>query len=249
MLPIAVQLYSLRDALAADFVGVVERLATVGYAGVETAGSYGGSPKFARDLFDNLGLRVSSAHSPLPLGDSKQAVLDTIQQLGATTLVFPWIAPETFRSLEGIQRLADQLNEADAILRAANIKLAYHNHDFEFTPWADGTIPHQQLQRLIAPTIGFELDTYWIKVAGSDPAQVVRDLADRTPLLHLKDGLIDPVKPMVALGDGVLDFPSIVAATKAEWLIVELDECGTDMLTAVEQSYHYLISKGLGHGR
>ena len=55
---------------------------------------------------------------------------------------------------------------------------------------------------------------------------------------------------MTAVGDGVQNWPHILAAGEAhaEWLIVELDRCGTDMLTAVEKSYQYLVNKGWGHG-
>lgn len=245
--PIAVQLYSLREA--ADFEESVRRVAAMGYAGVETAGKYGVSPKSARALFDALGLQVAGAHSPLPIGDNKNAVLDTMHDLGTAVIVCPWADPQHFRSLEGIQRFADQLNEADAVARDHGLRLIYHNHDFEFIPLPDGSLPHHHLQRLTAPTVGFEVDTYWVKVGGSDPVEVVRDLGARAPLLHIKDGHIDPRAPMLPIGDGAMDFPSIVAAASADWLIVEFDQCATDIFQAVEKSFRYLVDKGLGHGR
>ena len=245
--PIAIQLYSLRET--ADFEESVRRVAAMGYAGVETAGQFGGSPKHARQIFDDLGLQVAGAHSPLPVGDNKNAVLDTMHDLGTTTIVCPWVDPQHFRSLDGIQRLAGQLNEADEVARDHGLRLLYHNHDFEFIPLPDGSIPHQHLQQLTAPTVAFEIDTYWVKVAGSDPVEVVRELGTRAPLLHVKDGHIDPRAPMLALGDGAMDFPSIVAAARAEWLIVEFDQCATDIFEAVEKSFRYLVEKGLGHGQ
>jgi hypothetical protein len=56
---------------------------------------------------------------------------------------------------------------------------------------------------------------------------------------------------MTAVGDGVMDWPSVIQAGqgRAEWLIVELDRCATDMLEAVSRSYTYLTQKGYAHGR
>lgn len=87
------------------------------------------------------------------------------------------------------------------------------------------------------------------RLAGHDPAAVVQRLGGRVPLLHIKDGPATVEDFMVAVGQGVLDFHAIVAAASgAEWLIVELDRCATDMLVAVEQSHRYLVQEGLGHG-
>jgi sugar phosphate isomerase/epimerase len=247
--PIAVQLYSLREAAETNFEATIRRIAAMGYAGVETAGQYGGSPRAARALFDSLGLKVAGAHSPLPIGDNRSAVLDTLHELGAPVLVFPWIDPQHFRSIEGIQRVADQLNEANAVAQKNGLRLLYHNHDFEFIPLPDGSIPHHHLQQLVAPTVGFEIDTYWVKVAESDPAEVVRSLGTRAPLLHIKDGQINPKAPMLPIGEGAMDFPPIIAAAHADWLIVEFDQCATDIFEAVEKSLRYLVGKGLGHGK
>jgi sugar phosphate isomerase/epimerase len=94
----------------------------------------------------------------------------------------------------------------------------------------------------IDPTIFFEVDAYWVKTAGCDPAQVVAELGARAPLIHAKDGPAVKGEPMVAVGDGSQDFSKILQAANghAEWLIVELDQCTTDMLAAVERSHRYL---------
>jgi sugar phosphate isomerase/epimerase len=95
------------------------------------------------------------------------------------------------------------------------------------------------------------VDTYWVKVAGHDPAAVLRQLGNRAPLLHIKDGPADGTQSaMTAVGAGVLDWQAIIpAGSAAEWLIVELDRCDTDMLQAVADSYTYLTQKGYAHGR
>ena len=80
-------------------------------------------------------------------------------------------------------------------------------------------------------------------------AALLTELGARAPLLHVKDGPAKQGEPMVAVGSGSLDIQGIVRAGSAEWLIVELDECATDMFEAVEASIRYLEDSGLGVGR
>ncbi|MDX2163181.1 MAG: sugar phosphate isomerase/epimerase [bacterium] len=249
--PAALQLYSIRDALSADFEGSLRRAATVGFAGVEFAGVYGESPTRAAALCADLGLHIASAHMPMPLGDQQNQVIENAQALGAKTIVCPWLPPDRFRSLENIQSVCDDLNAAYQAAAAAGLRYAYHNHDFEFTPLDDGSLPHDHMQRLLDPAILFELDIYWVRHAGSDPSTILNQIAPRTPLVHVKDGTGVPGEPFVAAGEGIVDIPAAVhaAGDHPEWLIVELDSCATDMFTAVEKSLRYLIDQGLAHGR
>ena len=248
--PIALQLYSLRELLNVDFTAGIRKVAVIGYAGVETAGFPGTTPQAAARLFGELGLTVCSAHSPLPLGDKQAEVLDTVAALGCARLVCPWKAPELFASVDGIRQVCDELNEANAVARANGLTLAYHNH------WAECELVGARraygiMLDYLAPEVFFEVDTYWAKTAGVDPAAWVHELGARAPLLHIKDGPCVMDAPMTAVGDGVQDVPGIVAAGAGatEWLIVELDRCATDMLEAVAKSYHYMVGKGLAHGR
>jgi sugar phosphate isomerase/epimerase len=239
---IALQLYTVRDALAHDFAGVIRRVAAMGYAGVETAGFPNTTPAAAAELFRSLGLAVAGMHVPLPLGDQQQEALETADALGCRRLVVGYVPPEQVRTADDVRRLGDAFNEANIAVAAHGLSLGFHNHWWEFQPTADGSPVYEILRQQLDPSIFFELDTYWIKTAGGDPAAVVADFGARAPLLHIKDGPAVTEEPMVAVGAGTLDVPAIVraGAPHTEWLIVELDRCATDMLTAVEQSYHYL---------
>ena len=176
-------------------------------------------------------------------------MLETMDLLGAKYLVCAYLPPEEFTSVDKIKAQADRLNEAAAAANGAGLTLVYHNHWWEYQP-VDGWYPYQVLAEHLDPSVMFELDTYWAQTAGRDAAAVVAELGDRVPLLHIKDGPLDTKESMVAAGDGKMDFePIINAANAAEWLIVELDRCDSDMLTAVEKSYHYLTEKGWGRGK
>jgi sugar phosphate isomerase/epimerase len=221
----------------------------MGYAGVETAGFPGTTPTAAAQLFQELGLAVAAVHSPLPLGEKKNEVLDTMAALGCTRIALAWLGPEHFESLESIYRTADMLNAGATVAREHGLTVGYHNHWQEFT-LVEGRPAYEHMLERLDPVVFWELDTYWAMVAEHDPAEVIAKLGPRSVILHLKDGPGTMQDPMTAVGDGVQNWPHILAAGEAyaEWLIVELDRCATDMLAAVEKSYQYLVSKGWGHG-
>jgi sugar phosphate isomerase/epimerase len=247
--PIALQLYSVREQLAQDFAGTMRRVADMGYAGVETFPD-GVSVAEAKSLFDELGLTVCAAHAPLPLGEQKQESLDRLAALGCTRSVCAWLPPDEYKTVKSIHRVCERLNEASAVAQANGLTLVVHNHWFEFES-VEGVRPYHLWLELLDPAIEFELDTYWAQVGGVDPVTALAEMGSRVTLLHVKDGPADAIpSDMTAVGQGTLDYTTIIpAAASAEWLIVELDRCGTDMLTAVQDSYTYLTGKGLAHGK
>jgi sugar phosphate isomerase/epimerase len=248
--PVGLILYTVRADLERDFAGTIRVVAEMGYLGVETAGFPGSTPKAARQLFDDLGLTVLAAHSALPVGEKQNEVLDTMAVLGCQRLVCPSQPAELFQSLDGLRRVTDTLNQANAVARAHGLSLCYHNHWFEFVD-VEGQTAYRRLLAGLAPEVFFEVDTYWAHVGGQDLATVVAELGPRAPLLHLKDGPGVRGEPMLPLGEGVMNFPALLAAAGdvPEWLVVELDEYAGPMLDAVRRSYDYLTSTGLGRGR
>ncbi len=257
---IGLQLYTLREALAEDFLGTLRQVAEIGCAGVETAffdesvSTEAANIKLGRmnltqvgQHLRDLGLTVFSAHVDLPLGDKCEAVLRHAEAMGCQRIVWHgWPQTVRYGSVEGIRRLADDYNAANEVAAANGLQLGLHNHWWEMTPikGVDGELPYQLLLKWLQPSIFFELDTYWATVAGRDAVSVIGELGLRAPLLHIKDGPAVHGQPMLALGSGVIDIPAIVAASRetAEWLIVELDDCATDMSGAVRGSLRYLRS-------
>lgn len=248
--PIALQLYTVREQLARDFNGTLRRVAEMGFIAVETAGFPPGmSPSAARRLLDDLGLEVCSAHLPLPIGEKKNEVLETAAALRCPRLVLSG-TPADLRTRDQVERACEPFNQAGAVAEANGLQFAIHNHWWEFNPVDDGQTVFDVMRAHLSPTVLFEVDVYWAKTGGLDPASLVKDLGARAPLLHIKDGPAVVNQPMVAVGSGRLDIPAIIRAGegRTEWLIVELDTCATDMLTAVAASYRYLIEHGLARG-
>lgn len=248
MKPIALQLYTLREEAAQDFVGVLRQVADMGYVGVEMAGLHGMCPVEVKKVLDDLGLKVTSAHMEMPNAENVGRLVEECRALGITRLISGF-GPDQLSTTAGCLAAAETLNAAASALEGSGIALGFHNHYWEFQP-VDGRFPEDILLEN-CPNVFCQIDVYWAAVGGVDPAQAVAERKTRTPLLHIKDGMIEPKMPMTAIGAGRLDFPAIIAAADPavlEWLIVELDTCEGSMLDAVQQSYDYLVGNGLARG-
>jgi sugar phosphate isomerase/epimerase len=249
MKPIALQLYTVRELCAQDFAGTLKHVADIGYKGVEFAGFYDTPPAEVKKMVDDLGLQVSSAHLPMPTKENVAELLDTCNTIGIPRIVSGF-GPDQVKTVEGCNEAVAKLNAALEALEGSGVALAIHNHWWEFRRLPDGQLPEDILLNG-APGVGAQLDVYWVAVGGEDPAATVARLGKRAPLLHIKDGLIDPPQPMTPVGEGKLDMPAIIKAADPnvlEWLIVELDSCAIGMLEAAEKSYRYLVDNGLGEG-
>ena len=247
--PIALQLYSVRDAAAKDYAAVVTRVAGMGYAGVEWSAITGTTVQAAARLFKDLGLAVPSAHLPLPVGDKKNEAIDTAKTIGSPCIVSGKGADD-FKTLDLVKRTCAIFNEASANVRASGLTFGIHNHWWEYLQVEQRYVYEIMLEQL-DPAIFFQLDTYWIQTAGVDAAAIVKRFGKRAPSLHIKDGPCVKGEPQVGLGDGVMDIPSVIKAggKNSAWLVVEFDHCATDMMAAVEKSLRYLVKEGLGRGR
>jgi sugar phosphate isomerase/epimerase len=240
---IALQLYTVRELAEQDYEGVVRKVAAMGYQGVETAGFPGTNATAAAKLFKELGLKVAAAHVGLPLGERKNEIIEQMEALGKPIMVCTQIGPNDVQTMDAVKDLTTRLNEAYEVANANGLRFAIHNHWWEFGQ-VDGRLVHDVMLEQLNTNILFEVDTYWVQVAGVDPAEIVRKLGARAPLLHIKDGSTLKEDPMVAVGEGVMNFPAIINASgsNAEWLVVELDRCATDILPVVQKSYNYVAN-------
>lgn len=248
--PISLQLYSVREQMARDWEGTLQALAKMGYVGVEPADLPKGvsAKQFARRVSD-LGMVVSAYQGGTPVGDDEQRLLEEAEALGTKHIVCSAYDPKAFATKEGIGRAADVMNQAVANCARRGMTFGYHNHDFEMQI-VEGRPALLHLAERTGGKMYHTVDTYWVKVGGQDPVEIIRSLGRRVNLLHIKDGPLAKGQPMTAVGKGKMNFPPIVqAAEHAQWLVVELDCCATDMMEAVRESLDYLVSTGLGRRR
>jgi len=246
MTPLSIQLYTVRELTGEGrHVEVLQRIADIGYKGVEGHG-YGLTPKEFRKLVEDMGMVVSSTWGDISAPDSVSQFIETAQTLGVKDVVCGFWIPE-FETVEAIAKTAEKLNAALPQLQAAGLTLCVHNHWIEFE-MLEGKY---KIDHLLArcPGLKLELDVYWASNFAANKSEVIaRDYADVAPLLHIKDGPQVKGEPQVAVGSGTVDIKGCIAPGKARWLIVELDECATDMMGAVEGSYRYLVENKLASG-
>ena len=249
--PISVQLYTLRKEAAVDFPAVLARLGAKGFSGVELAGFGGLEPAQLTRALADANLEISSAHIGFQDASEFAAALDAHQAIGCDTAVIPALPTEAFADLDAVRATADRVNALVEVARARGMALGYHNHWWEFAKMPDDRPGLLHLFEHLAPDVFAEVDIYWAQVGGSDPKSIVSALGARVGLLHVKDGPADtPKSSMVAVGDGAVDVPGVLAASpSARAHIVELDRCATDMFEAVERSYDFLVGGGFSRGR
>ena len=258
---IGVQLYTVRDAIKKDISGTLNRLADIGFEAVETAfWPEGITVQQAGQYVKAAGLSVSSAHIELPFGEHKKAMLETADIFGCKKMIWHgWPEDKRYSTLDGTIELVQLYNEAGQFAKANGLQFGIHNHWWEFRNKIGGRFVYEVLLDRLDKDIFFEIDTYWVKVAGHNPADIVRRFGKRAPLLHIKDGPAqwkdslpeDNPDPMTAVGNGSQNFPAIAAAANGhtEWMIVEMDKTATDVFEALQESYNYLVIKNLAMGK
>lgn len=228
--PIAVQMYSLRNAGALD-----QQLKIVQDAGVhavETVGTQGVSATELKQLLDRYSIKAVSSHVPLTeLRKDLEGVVAFNRSIGNTTLVVPYLdAKDRPTDAAGWTALGQELGRIAKQVRAKGMRLAYHNHDFELVD-LNGTTGLELLFAAAGPDLQTELDLAWVARAGLDPAVMLAKFRGRLFAVHAKDnapkGQAEDEGGFAAVGQGVLDWNAILPAAAAagvQWYIVEHDQ-------------------------
>jgi sugar phosphate isomerase/epimerase len=250
--PLAVMGYTILEQASADLEGTFDRVAGIGYLGVETYGlveQFG--PDRVRAAADAAGLAITSAHTPFPAGEPAERLLDAAAALGAPILVWS-MEREEFDSPDAIRAGVERVNEAAENAARRGLIIGYHNHFAEFSQVFDGRQAYDLLLDLLDPRVVVELDAYWARMGGADPAEVLARLGDRARLIHIKDGPAESYEDdvMVPIGEGAMDWEGILSTPAGlRWHIVELERLRVNTFDALEQSYRHLAGLGVSRGR
>ena len=252
-LPIALQLYTVRDQTAIDYAGTVRKVAAMGYHGVEFAGQKSLSHAEQKALIQELGLKVAGGHEPLSaLEGDLDELITRYQDLGSDYLTLPSI-PGEWREAAEFGPLFEQLNAIGKRCRERGLTFSYHNHDFEFKLRAgDKTFFDALMASTDADYVQSQVDVYWVHFAGLDPAALIRQYAGRCSLIHLKDmpkDFTEMSRParFAEVGEGQMDMAAIFAASEASgatWYIVEQDQCERPSLESAKLSFDNLKAMG-----
>lgn len=262
---VALQLYSVREDMKADFEGTLKKVKALGYDGVEFAGIFDKTAKEVKKICEEIGIIPISAHVPFVDMMEDPSVLETYKEIGCEFVVIPYLTEE-YRP--GSEKFQEVINGAKMLGEKANelgMKLCYHNHDFEFVK-IDGEYALDILYREVpSELLQSELDTCWVNIGGENPSDYIRKYAGRIEIVHLKDFVGSKSENMYALigidddadkgekdnfefrpvGSGVQDFPAILEASRevgTRWVVVEQDapSMNKTSLECAEASIDYL---------
>ncbi|WP_298935082.1 sugar phosphate isomerase/epimerase [uncultured Ruegeria sp.] len=223
---VSAQLYTVRQC--GDLAQQLKMVADAGFTDVETTGLHRLSPAQMADIVQKSGLRVRSAHFDWEeLEDRFDDIIEVMNLLNCEVAVMPWLAPEARPStVEGWSAVSGQLSEWADQLAVHDVKLAYHNHDFDLV----GCPGHSPLDLILAQgNIYLQPDIGWLVAAGFDPVSFIQCYSDLILSVHAKD--VDPTRVgderWRDLGDGVVEWAEVLAAldeTNCSDLFVEHDE-------------------------
>ncbi|WP_394776805.1 sugar phosphate isomerase/epimerase family protein [Flavobacterium sp.] len=223
---IGLQLYTLREELPKNVKATLEKVATTGFTTVETYGFsikdqfWGLSPIELKRILDANGLKAFSGHYNLGsfLADGNttelKAAIEAAKILKSEYLTIPWVDEPFRKNIHDYNVIAKRLNEAGKICANSGLKLAYHNHDFEFQKHDDITGYEILLNETDKNLVYFELDLYWIIHSGNDPVKLFKQNPDRFKMWHVKD--MDKINSALntEVGSGTIDFKTIFMEAK-----------------------------------
>lgn len=224
---------------------MLAKVAAVGYREVEFAGYFNRESAKLRATLDTLKLTAPSTHLGLADVEVKwNETAATSKTLGIKWLTVASVPRNSFTTLETAKAIAARFNEAGKRARDSGMRFAYHNHNAEFKPIGEtGTLPYDVLLGETDPAlVDFEMDLYWITMAGGDPLKYFAKHPGRFRLVHVKDSAGAPGNEMRDVGAGVIEWKKIFAQRKQagiEHFIVEHDHPG-DALASITASYKYL---------
>lgn len=206
---VGLQIYSVRNRMAEDPVGTLQKVSDMGYKYIETYShpegrdektfGFGLPVKEAKARLDDLGLQVVGAHFYPEHPEGLDEYCAYYAELGATQVGCGGIYEDE------MAHKAEALNAAGRIAKKHGLRYYYHNHYHEYRKVNGEYIMHIFAKETDPELISFELDTFWLVRAGIDPVEEIKYFGDRLILLHQKDYAKDTKEPKVLFGEGLLD--------------------------------------------
>jgi sugar phosphate isomerase/epimerase len=236
---LSVQLYSVRDALAADLPGTLDRIAGLGFANVELFDFVDRVDEY-RSALANAGLTALSGHAPLFEQDDAERALDAAAALGMRTLIEPMVR-HGWETADGVSAIADRLGQIAAQAGPLGIEVGYHNHTWEFESDIDGRSAFDVFAERLDPAVVLEIDTYWAEVGGASAPALLARLGDRARLIHVKDGpRSTDASAQQPAGSGDMPIKEILAAAPRAVRVIEFDAYAGDIFAGLEQSLRFV---------
>ncbi|MEJ5994634.1 sugar phosphate isomerase/epimerase [Pedobacter sp. Du54] len=223
---VGLQLYSLRDSIGRDITGIIEKVAAIGYKEVETYGYsrkdgfWGLDAKAFASLLKKNGITSPSGHFGMDEymaskgDDDLKSYIEAANILGSEYVTVPWLGVNIRKTADDFKKIALKLNEAGSLCKSSGLKLAYHNHDFEFAKVGTTTGFEIMLNETDKNLVDFEMDIYWVARSGIDPLTLFKAYPKRFTMWHIKDMDKKNNALNTEVGLGTINFKDIFAQAK-----------------------------------
>lgn len=249
---VGAQLFSCRETMTneQDLTTTMKRLAAGGYTTVQVSGCKVEPAATAR-IIHGEGLKIRATHHGWGQFKDDLNELIEINKIYDNPHLGVGSVPQDYISVDGAKKFLDEAAEVCERLAKENMDFSYHNHNFEFQKIEDGRTWMQAVIEDSSEDLKFEIDTYWVQAGGGDPAEWLRKVAGRMPIIHFKDMVISAERDQIfsPVGDGNLNWPSIIDAAQAggcAYAFVEQDRCyGADPVDCLLKSLNNLLAMGL----
>jgi sugar phosphate isomerase/epimerase len=246
---IALQLYTIRDAMSTDVPGSLKKVSDAGYKYLELAGYadgkfYGYEPLEFIKLVNDLGMEILSSHTQVEAAgitlENAKKMAEDHAKLQVKYCIQPWVVEEARTTLASYRKMASDWNKVGGIMKENGIQFGYHNHNFEFAT-VEGKIPYYDvlLADLDKDLVTMEIDLFWTTKAGQNPVEIFNKYPGRFQLFHMKDMFTQEAPYYTTVGEddfapvgaGIINFREILAAKDIagmKYMVIEEDKSKTD---------------------
>lgn len=233
---VSLQLYSIHEETKRNFSESIKHVSEIGYKGVEFAGYGGLSEEEVAQLLKANHLYSVGSHCGMPVFEEAfDKELAMSKAIDSEYIICPWAKLDT---KEEVDHLVNVLNNAAIKAKKENIKIGYHNHDFEFNK-LDGKYILDLIAENTNDNVILELDVFWVVFAGVDPIEYIKKWGSKIELIHMKQ--IDGNRANVDAADGIIDMKKIKEASKyAKYFIVEHEEFDKPVWDSIKNDFDYL---------
>ena len=208
---VGIQLYSVRNALAAHPYETLDAVAKLGYRYVEAANhnaaeddgvGFGVPAVNMKNTLKKNGMQIVGCHvNPLRL-DRLPAILEYHQKLGNKQIGCD-IEFYPYMDMEYLKRRCEFFNEVGRKCREFGLRYYYHNHYQEFQRFGDQIVYDFIMENTDPEYVFVEMDTYWITRGGQNPLDYIDKYKDRIVMIHQKDFPVKAPQPVVMF-DGII---------------------------------------------
>ena len=246
---IGAQFYTVRDFCKTKegLFESLKKVADIGYTAVQLSGVCDYDPSEMKAELDSLGLECVLTHIEAEKIQTKaEEIAHDHDILSCNRVGLGWFGFNADGGEALVPEFVGTYLEPARILHENGKYFMYHNHAAEFKKLAGKTVMEMLAEQMPKELMGFTLDTYWAQVGGADPAEWIKLLSDRVPVIHLKDCAYG--QKMAVVGEGNINFDRVFSMAEAagtEFMVVEQDDCyGEDPFECLTRSYKYLKACG-----